>query len=504
MGPADDLGRACLMAQFTGGDSCCLGTGSHAEVVLDAADQQGEPAGGDEKFAVLAESDGLPKGARDFPEPVLSIGAKRVGVLVSVLAAQVEHRRVQGTELCLPGRVMVAAARRRFGSVRKLPSGQYQVRYYGPDGRRRSAPLTFLRKAEADRYLSLLEVQLARHEWVDPDRGRVRLSEYAVRWIEERPKLRPRTVQLYSWLLSRHIAPYIGDMPLSALDTPMVREWRSLLLGSGVSESVAAKAYRLLRAVLNTAVREDEILRVNPCRVPGADREEAGERPVLRVAQALELAELMPDRYRALVLVATFGCLRWGEVTALQRQDVDVDAMTVRVRQQFTELRGVGLVLSPPKSRAGVRTVTLPEAIGPAIRQHLATHVGGATDALVFTVPSGRPIWRGNFNPLVGWPAAVAAVGLPGLHFHDLRHTGNTLASSKTGTSLRDLMARMGHDSPRAALIYQHRTSEADRAIAQAVNEELEAAHRTAEANRGRDEQGRGLRGGGHAEGTEG
>jgi integrase len=50
----------------------------------------------------------------------------------------------------------------------------------------------------------------------------------------------------------------------------------------------------------------------------------------------------------------------------------------------------------------------------------------------------------------------VAAIGAPGLHFHDLRHTGNTLASRAPGASLRDVMARMGHDSPRAALIYQH------------------------------------------------
>ena len=204
---------------------------------------------------------------------------------------------------------------------------------------------------------------------------------------------------------------------------------------------------------------------------------------MLSVAQVLELAGLMPDRYRALVLVATFGCLRWGEVTALERRDLDVDAMTVRVRQQFNEVRGLGLVLGPPKSRAGVRTVSLPAAIGPALLQHLDRHVGEAASALVFTVPSGKPIWRGNFNPLVGWPKAVAAVGVPGLHFHDLRHSGNTLAS-RTGTSLRDLIARMGHDSPRAALIYQHRTSEADRAIAQAVNQQLEAEQRAAKKMR--------------------
>lgn len=73
----------------------------------------------------------------------------------------------------------------------------------------------------------------------------------------------------------------------------------------------------------------------------------------------------------------------------------------------------------------------------------------------------------------MGWPDAVRRIGVPGLHFHDLRYTGNTLAAA-TKTSLRDLMARMGHDSPRAALIYQHATSEADRAIAKAVNDAVE------------------------------
>lgn len=96
---------------------------------------------------------------------------------------------------------------------------------------------------------------------------------------------------------------------------------------------MAAKAYRLLRAVLMTAVREDEILRSNPCRIPGADQEKPPERPVLTVAQVFALADLTPRRYAAMVLLATFGCLRWGELIALERQDVDLVAATVRVRQ---------------------------------------------------------------------------------------------------------------------------------------------------------------------------
>lgn len=93
-----------------------------------------------------------------------------------------------------------------------------------------------------------------------------------------------------------------------------------------------------------------------------------------------------------------------------------------------------------------------------ALREYVARLESGENE-------SGRPIWRGNLNKLIDWKAAVGRIGQPHLHFHDLRHTGNTLAAP-TGASTRDLMARMGHDSSQAALIYQHATAEADRAIA--------------------------------------
>lgn len=379
------------------------------------------------------------------------------------------------------------AGRRRFGSVRRRESGRYQVRYYGPDGVRRAVPETFERKSDADRCLALIEAQMVRGEWVDPDRANVTVADYAERWIEQRPNLRPRTVALYQWHLRKHITPYIGRVPLGKLSPAIVRDWRSRLLDGGVSLSGAAKAYRLLRAVLTTAVKEDEILNKNPCRIPGADQEKAPERPVLSLKQVFELAEVMPERYRPMVLLAAFGSLRWGEVAALQRQDLDlvvsrrkigrrevltVERATVSVRRAFTEVRGQGMVLGPPKSRAGSRTVALPEAIVPALLDHLDEHVGAADDALVFTADNGKPIWRGNFNKLVDWKDAVAKIGAAGLHFHDLRHTGNTLAA-RTGASLADLMARMGHDSSQAAMIYQHKSREADRAIAQALDAEV-------------------------------
>jgi integrase len=180
-------------------------------------------------------------------------------------------------------------------------------------------------------------------------------------------------------------------------------------------------------------------------------------------------------RFRALVLLAAFASLRWGEATALRRCDLDMGAGTVRVRAAFAERYNGQMILGSPKSRAGLRTVSLPAAILPELATHLAEHTQPAPNALVFTGVNGGPLRRSGYNKLSGWPHVVTGMGLPGLHFHDLRHTGNTLAADM-GVSLRNLMARMGHDNERAALIYQHKSATADRQIAEGLDALLQAA----------------------------
>jgi integrase len=89
------------------------------------------------------------------------------------------------------------------------------------------------------------------------------------------------------------------------------------------------------------------------------------------------------------------------------------------------------------------------------------------------TTPSGGSTSvRGCVRAQFSWQQTVTALGRPGLHFHDLRHTGNVLAAGSK-VSTRDLMARMGHDSMAAALIYQHASREADRSIADHLDAQL-------------------------------
>jgi integrase len=137
-----------------------------------------------------------------------------------------------------------------------------------------------------------------------------------------------------------------------------------------------------------------------------------------------------------------------------------------------------------PKSRAGRRIVGIPDAIVPALREHLAFFVKEEPGALVFPGQMGGPLRRGNFNKMSAWPCAVSAIGADGLHVHDLRHTGNQFAAN-SGAGLKDLMARMGHDSERAALIYQHEARGADKRITDAID-----SHIQAERDHGGDDDG--------------
>jgi integrase len=353
--------------------------------------------------------------------------------------------------------------RRRFGTIRRLSSGRYQARYPGPDGVVRPADDTFATKTGAETWLTRKEAEILDGDWIDPDAGEIQISDYAATWIEERAGLRPKTVRNYSGLLHGHIAPHLATVTVGELTLARVRRWRKKLLDSGTSPITTAKAYRFLRAVMNTAV-DDGLIKRNPCRIKGGGSEDSPERPVLSVPQVYALADVVGLRYRALILLAAFSSLRWGELAALRPEDIDPDACTVRVTRQLNK-SGAMPLFGPPKSRAGRRVVVFASLIAPDLRKHLDALSSDAP--LAFTSPEGTALSNTNFRRRI-WLPALAAVGLSEIHLHDLRHTGNQFTAD-AGANPRELMARMGHDSPRAALIYLHSSDARQRALAEAV-----------------------------------
>jgi integrase len=331
---------------------------------------------------------------------------------------------------------------------------------------------TFATKKAAQDFLNRTGTDIVDRAWRDPALGKVRLSEYSSWWLENRPELRPRTRELYEGLLRLHIEPYLGQCRFDGLTTATVRAWHASLLRRGKPGPVTvAKAYRLLRTILNNAV-EDGLLPRNPCTIRGAGVERSPERPVATIVEVYQLADAIEKRYRLMVLLATFCGLRAGELLALRRDRVNRQINVVEQRQ---ELSNGTRLYGPPKTAAGVRTIAIPPHMVTEIEAHLAAWVAADPGALLFTGPKSEALRRATFEK--AWQKARGGVGLEHLHFHDLRHTGNTLAAS-TGASTKELMARMGHASARAALIYQHASEARDVVIAEGLSAMVEDALR--------------------------
>ncbi len=361
---------------------------------------------------------------------------------------------------------------RQFGNIRKLPSGRYQARYLAPDGKYRSAPHTFPAKADASSWLAQTETETRAGEWRPPEPARETFGTYGKRWLAHRPDLRPRTRELYAGLWRLWLEPAWSDTQLSKMTPEGWRTWWVETTSAHPGSTQPAKAYRLARAMLNTAV-DDGLLKVNPCRVKGAGRETSPERPIATPEQVAKIVEVIDEPYRLMVQLAAYCSLRFGELAGLRRDRVDVLHRTVTIDRQAVELANGSVEFGSPKSAAGRRVVAFPPELVPTVEAHLDAHVPAAGDSLVFTSPGerlrdghrgpGLPLRRSKFRRR--WEAACDAAGITGLHFHDLRGSGATWAAT-AGATVRELMTRLGHATPAVALRYQHATLERDQAIA--------------------------------------
>ncbi|MGN2361359.1 tyrosine-type recombinase/integrase [Streptomyces luridiscabiei] len=368
--------------------------------------------------------------------------------------------------------------RRTFGAVRKLPSGRFQARYPGPDGVMRPAPDTFTTSRDADDWLAEKRTEIRRGDWQDPDAGAVDFREYALLWVKER-RLSQTTEELYHRLLRLHILPAFEGLDIDQITAPRVRSWRSERLDTTGADTTVAKSYRLLKAILETAV-EDELIRRNPCRIRGAGKEIAAERPVATVDQVDALADVLGPRWRLMVFLGAYGPLRPEEQAELRRKDVDLDDLTVRVRKAAPELTTGKRAEGPTKSEAGKRLVVLPAFLRKDLRRHLDWYAEKGPDGLLFVGEKGRPFRRSTFGRK--WRKARATVGLPeNFRFYDLRHTGHTL-TTRSGATLKDTMVRAGQSTERAALIYQHSDTDRQREVAAGLDQLVRARRTAAES----------------------
>jgi integrase len=245
-----------------------------------------------------------------------------------------------------------------------------------------------------------------------------------------------------------------------------VRTWYADL-NARTGPTARAHAYDLLRSVMKTAV-DDELIAANPCRIRGAGQVRRAKTIKPATLGELEaIVKAMPEKYQLIVLFAAWLALRFGELAELRRSDVDAAAGVVHVRRGVVRTQ-VGRKVKGPKSNAGKRAVAVPPHLLPIVKAHLRDHAAMGRDGLLFPARHGAQLAPSTLYK-VYYPAREKA-DRPDLRFHDLRHTGAVLAAA-TGATLAELMARLGHSTPAAALRYQHAAEERDRVIAAALSE---------------------------------
>ena len=280
---------------------------------------------------------------------------------------------------------------RQYGTIRRLPSGRYQARYWQL-GEQVSAGTTFATKTEARAWLSSVETDLRRGDHIDPRAGAERFGEYARRWLDERD-LRPRTRETYESQL-KWILGTFEKVQLREIDAVSVRAWYGRMHKAGRSANTVAKVYRLFRTIMSTAV-DDGLLRSNPVSIKGAAVEEhhaacpTFDDPTVGCIEPSSAPHL-----DSLDVSAPYS-----ELTALCVLHVDLRPPSRDYRR--IALRGVGAAFGPPKTAAH-RTVASRPAPSSS-REHLDEFVA-RPDALVFTSVKRSPLLYRYFAPF--WPRA--------------------------------------------------------------------------------------------------
>lgn len=329
--------------------------------------------------------------------------------------------------------------RNAAGKVEK-PTGRYQARYtIMRDGKPvQISAGTFASLADARDARALAIAKLRTGGWVDPRGGRMNVKDWSEQWIEARPE----TSAWLRMIITSRIVPAWGDVRLEDVTTLGVQYWVNAMTAEGLSARTVHAYYRNFKMMLNQAVVYGK-LTISPCvdRAVKLPKISKTEPVVLTVEDMTVLEKKAPDRYRALISVACWTGMRWGELAGLRWQDVEWERSTLHVQQAAKRDGTVGLPKNGKKRR-----IPIDAELVKVLRAHRRDFGDGADD-LVFTntrrAQIRYEIWRQGV-----WVKMIAAVGLdPAPTFHDLRHAhaGHMVMQ---GMDWMVLSERLGHHNP--------------------------------------------------------
>ena len=329
---------------------------------------------------------------------------------------------------------------------------RWRARYEDPNGNERSH--MFARKQDAERFLTSISADVLRGAYVDPSAGKVTFADFAQRWLDaqtfgdssrEATELRVRL----------HATAHFGDRELRTIKPSTIQAWLRGLQHE-LSPTYVRMIFTNVSAVFAAAV-DDGLIAANPCQAKSVrlpKREQRKVEPWTR-AQVRAVIDALPERYRAVAVVAA-GCgLRQGEAFGLRVRDIDFLRRRILVEQQVKLLHG-RVTIDKPKA-GKTRTVPLPDGVAVELAEHLRRHPA-EPDELVFTSRERKPLNRNHFNPYV-WRSALEAAGIERTRsngMHALRHFYASVLID-AGESVRAVADYLGHADPGFTLrVYAH------------------------------------------------
>lgn len=335
---------------------------------------------------------------------------------------------------------------------------RWDVRLRDPTGRVYTR--TFHTRRAADAYERSERTKRDRGEWIDPRAAAISFADWASVWLGSNPAKRPKSRATDEGVIRRHLNPVLGRRPVGSI-TPrdvqgLVADWTATY-----SPASVRRFYATLRAIFAAAVDHDVIGR-SPCRRINLPEMSRADRPVVEPDVVASIAEAIDDRYVALVWTLAETGLRIGEAAGLRVGRLDFMRHTLTVAETVQEVRGQ-LIVGPPKSRAGRRTIRISGALTERLSIHLAERglTAANPEELVFSAPNGGPLRYGLFRSRY-WVPAVTAAGHPWVRPHDLRRAATT-AMVSAGVDPRTAQHRLGHSDVRMTLeVYAQRSETAD------------------------------------------
>lgn len=362
--------------------------------------------------------------------------------------------------------------KRLFGTIIKLPSGNYKGKYK-KDGKEYYTPTTTT-KSQTQKQLDLAHAKILLNQWQPPKtqtqtrKEKTTVKQLTQKYIQHHQNIgsSPNTLRTYKSALETHLHPKHGNKNPNKITQNDIQTLLNNLTTKYTSKTIK-NIKRALSAYFTYAQKHGYVTQnpVTNTETPTSNNTQTTHTPTaLTNTQLHQLIQHTPDHLKLFIALGSWCALRYSEIAPLTPQDINTQNWTVTINKAVK--RGIGgtYTTGKPKTKAANRTIAIPQTMHETVINHYKNHVK-PDQTLLFHNPPHPQNYYTDKTIRETLYETLQTLHLPKIRFHDLRHTGLTLYG-QTGATLADLMHRAGHTSPDTVMIYQRATLDRDTELA--------------------------------------